>query len=86
MTSVRERFEQAASDVLRLPVRPDNPTLLRLYALYKQATVGDVKGAEPGIFDVVGAAKHDAWAELQGMSQAQAKREYAALVEQLAGK
>ncbi len=59
-------FETAQADAQSLPSKPDNATLLRLYALYKQGTQGDVTGARPGGFDFVGGAKYDAWADLQG--------------------
>ncbi|AFZ68368.1 acyl-CoA-binding protein [Deinococcus peraridilitoris] len=80
-----EAFDQAARDAQALPARPDNTTLLQLYALYKQATEGDVKGERPGGFDFIGAAKFDAWAALRGSSQDDAERQYIALVERLKG-
>jgi len=83
MTDLRREFEQAAEDVKKLAQRPDNDTLLRLYALYKQGAEGDVHGAQPGFFDFVGTAKHEAWAQLAGVSQDEAQRRYIALVEQL---
>lgn len=76
-------FRKAAQDVLRLPKRPDNDTLLKLYALYKQATLGDADGPKPGFFDFVNAAKHAAWRRLCGMHQDEAQRKYVALVRQL---
>lgn len=76
-------FAQALIDVKALPSRPDNDTLLKLYALYKQATDGDVNGPQPGFFDFVGTAKHAAWAKLHGMNRTDAQREYVALVRQL---
>lgn len=76
-------FAQAMIDVKALPARPDNDTLLKLYALYKQATDGDVNGPQPGFFDFVGTAKHAAWTRLLGMSQADARHQYVALVRQL---
>jgi len=70
---------------LVLDERPDNATLLRLYALYKQATAGDVQGKRPGFIDLAGRAKHDAWAELEGLDPGAAKEQYVALVEELHG-
>lgn len=84
MTTLHARFERAVNRALTLPERPDNATLLRLYALYKQATVGDAQAARPGIFDVVGAAKHDAWTALAGTPHNEARRQYIALVDALA--
>ena len=83
MNDLRREFEQAAEDVKRLGTRPDNDTLLKLYALYKQGSAGDVSGTPPGFFDFVGTAKHEAWAHLQGVPVEEARRRYIALVRQL---
>jgi len=76
-------FEQAASDVKRLSQRPDNDTLLKLYALYKQGAQGDVSGPKPGFFDFVGTAKYEAWAQLRGMPTEEARSKYIELVRKL---
>ncbi|WP_188904903.1 acyl-CoA-binding protein [Deinococcus aerophilus] len=73
-------FETAQADAQTLPSKPDNATLLKLYALYKQGTQGDVTGTRPGGFDFVGRAKYDAWADLQGKPSSEAQEEYVALV------
>ncbi|HEV2622180.1 MAG TPA: acyl-CoA-binding protein [Frateuria sp.] len=83
MTDLRREFEQAAEDVKRLGTRPDNDTLLKLYALYKQGSQGDVRSGLPGFFDFVGTAKHEAWAQLSGIPREEAMRRYIALVRQL---
>lgn len=83
MTDLRREFEQAAEDVKRLGSRPDNDTLLKLYALYKQGSQGDLQADLPGFFDFVGTAKHQAWAKLAGMPRDEARRRYIALVHQL---
>lgn len=83
MTDLRHAFEQAAAAAKQLAVRPDNDTLLKLYALYKQAVAGDLQQAAPGFFDFVGTAKHDAWAALSGVSSQDAMRRYIDLVRQL---
>ncbi len=83
MTDLRREFEQAAEGVKLLPVRPDNDTLLKLYALYKQAELGDPQQAQPGFFDFVGTAKHAAWAALAGVPEQDAMRRYIDLVQQL---
>jgi len=80
---LQARFEQAAKDALNLPSRPDNDTLLKLYAYYKQATAGDVQGKRPGFTDFAGRAKYDAWKKLKGMSQDVAMEHYIELVEKL---
>jgi acyl-CoA-binding protein len=83
MTDVDTRFAQAQEDVKQLPERPGNLTLLRLYALYKQATEGDAQGERPGMTDIVGKYKHDAWTSLRGTSQQTARQLYVELVESL---
>jgi len=85
MSDLQHEFEAAAEASKRLPSRPDNDTLLQLYALYKQATSGDVSGSRPGGFDFVGAAKYDAWTRLKGTTAEAAMREYIALVNRLQG-
>ncbi|WEN13838.1 acyl-CoA-binding protein [Rhodanobacter sp. AS-Z3] len=83
MTDLRHEFEQAAEDIQRMGNRPDNDTLLKLYALYKQGSEGDLKRTPPGFFDFVGTAKHEAWAQLNGVAEEEAMRRYIALVQQL---
>lgn len=83
MSDLDARFHEAAEAAQDLTTRPDNDTLLRLYALYKQATVGDVEGKRPGMLNPVGRAKYDAWAEEEGTDPDEAKRRYVALVEEL---
>lgn len=82
---LKQAFDQAAQDVHALSERPDNETLLRLYALFKQGAEGDVSGPKPGFFDFVGTAKYEAWAKLSGMAQDEAMRQYVALVAKLRG-
>lgn len=83
MSDLKTRFEQAAKDVQALPERPDNDTLLRLYALYKQGSEGDVHGDKPGFFDFVGTAKYEAWTKLKGTDQTDAMQRYVDLVGKL---
>jgi len=83
MSDVDALFAQAHEDVQKLPERPGNLTLLRLYALYKQATKGDVHGDKPGFTDIVGKYKYDAWSALKGTAQDVAKQQYVELVESL---
>ena len=85
MTDMKAKFEQAALDIKELAERPDNDTLLQLYALYKQGSEGDVTGERPGFFDFVAAAKYEAWEKLAGMDQDTAMQQYIDLVEQLSG-
>jgi carboxylesterase len=75
----------AASEAKMLSRAPDNATLLELYALYKQADAGNVVGDRPGVLDVVGRAKYDAWSKLKGVSRDEAMRNYVALVGKLKG-
>jgi acyl-CoA-binding protein len=85
-TDLQSRFQQAAADSKKLSKRPDNNTLLKLYAFYKQATVGDVTGSRPGGFDMEGKMKYDAWAKLKGKTKDAAMQEYIDLVESLKAK
>ena len=83
MADLNARFEQAVAESKTLPEKPDNMTLLKIYALYKQATAGDVEGKRPGFTDIVGRAKWDAWNELQGKSADEAMQGYVDLIESL---
>jgi diazepam-binding inhibitor (GABA receptor modulator, acyl-CoA-binding protein) len=78
-------FTDAARTATSLPSDPGNEVKLRLYGLYKQATVGDVQGRRPGFTDPVGRAKYDAWARLAGTGTDDAKRAYVTLVGDLTG-
>jgi len=82
-SDLKQQFEQAAIDVKDLSERPDNDTLLRLYALYKQGSEGDVSGEKPGFFDFVGTAKYEAWGKLKGTAQDDAMKKYVDLVKKL---
>ena len=75
-------FEKALERVKELPDQPPQ-VLLDLYGLYKQATVGDVSGKRPGMFDLRGRAKYDAWASRKGMTREQAMDEYVKTVNHL---
>jgi diazepam-binding inhibitor (GABA receptor modulating acyl-CoA-binding protein) len=83
MATLKATFEKAVADSKKLPEKPDNATLLKLYSLYKQATEGDVEGKRPGFTDMVGRAKWDAWNEIKGKSGDEAMQEYVDLVESL---
>lgn len=80
---LQEEFERAAVRTKEFTKRPSNQELLDLYALYKQATEGDVSGERPGGFDFKAIAKFDAWEELKGKSKEQAMQEYINLVNTL---
>ena len=80
---LKAKFEAAAVAAKQTKRRPDNPTLLKLYSYYKQATDGDAKGDRPGGFDFVGTAKHDAWTKLKGMSKDEAMQNYIKQVDKL---
>ena len=85
MSETNADFENAAKAAKALPERPDDQTMLRLYALYKQGQTGDVQGSKPGFFDFGGTAKYDAWEALRGTSQEDAQRQYVELVRKLGG-
>jgi diazepam-binding inhibitor (GABA receptor modulating acyl-CoA-binding protein) len=80
MSDLAQRFADAQARIK--PVTGlGNDTLLELYALYKQATSGDVSGSRPGMLDVRGRAKYDAWAKRKGMTKDAAMTAYVTLVE-----
>ena len=83
MAKLKAAFEAAVAASKQLPEKPDNPTLLKIYSLYKQATEGDVEGKRPGFTDMVGRAKYDAWAGVKGKSKDEAMQEYIDLIESL---
>ncbi len=82
--NILEQFEKAQEESKNLKERPDNQTLLRLYALFKQGSVGDAPESGPANpFDIVGKAKYDAWSSLRGTPKEKAQEDYIALVNQL---
>ena len=83
--TLSEKFEDAQKRVKTLTSPPSTDELLSLYALYKQGSVGDVQGARPGMLDIKGRAKYDAWAGKKGTSKDQAMEAYVALVDRLTG-
>ena len=78
-----QEFQQAVDRSKQLTKRPSNDELLLLYALFKQATEGDVHGEKPGGFDFKGMAKYQAWQEQQGKPAEEARQEYVQLMNQL---
>ena len=83
MADLKAAFEKAVAESKQLPEKPDNMTLLKIYALYKQATEGDVEGKRPGFTDMVARAKFDAWSEMKGQSADEAMQGYIDLIESL---
>ena len=83
MADLKTQFEQAVKDSKGLPEKPDNTTLLKLYALYKQGSSGDVTDKRPGFTDMVGRAKWDAWNEIKGKPANAAMQAYVDLIESL---
>jgi diazepam-binding inhibitor (GABA receptor modulator, acyl-CoA-binding protein) len=79
----KEQFEDAQARVKKLAKRPSNDALLELYGLYKQATEGDVQGKRPGMLDIKGKAKFDAWTSRKGMSRDAAMDAYGKVVDRL---
>jgi len=81
---LKEIFEKAVADSKLLSATPGNDTLLKLYSLYKQATLGDADEDGPANpFDFIGKAKHEAWSKLQGLSKETAMQQYVDLVNTL---
>jgi diazepam-binding inhibitor (GABA receptor modulating acyl-CoA-binding protein) len=83
MASLKAQFDKAVAESKKLPEKPDNATLLKIYALYKQASEGDVDGKRPGMTDFVGRAKYDAWAAVKGKAKNDAMQDYVDLIESL---
>jgi len=83
MADLSSQFEQAVADSKNLSERPDNMTLLKLYALYKQASAGDNDEKKPSFSDMVGRAKWDAWNKLKGTEQDAARQQYIDLIASL---
>jgi len=83
MSDLKTRFEAAVAQSTSLSERPDNPTLLKIYALYKQATQGDNEGDKPGFTDIVARAKWDAWNKLAGTTADEAMQQYIEVIESL---
>ena len=83
MSDLKAKFEAAVADSKNLSERPDNATLLKIYALYKQASVGDNTDKKPGFSDLVGRAKWDAWNGFKGTSSQDAMQQYVDLIESL---
>ena len=83
MSNLKSLFEKAVAESKSLPEKPDNMTLLKLYALFKQASSGDVDGKRPGFTDMVGRAKWDAWDALKGSSAEKSMQDYVDLIESL---
>ena len=82
-SDLKTKFDAAAAAAKQTKKKPDNATLLKLYAYFKQATEGDVKGERPGGFDFVGGAKYDAWSKVKGTSADEAMQNYIKQVEKL---
>lgn len=81
---LKEQFEKAAAESKDLPSKPSNETLLQLYSLYKQGSIGDINTEPPSNpFDFVAKAKYDAWAALKGKSNDDAMNGYVELVNKL---
>ena len=83
--TIAERFTDAQARIKTLTASPSTDELLELYALYKQGTHGDVDGKRPGMLDIKGRAKYDAWAGRKGLTREQAMAAYVALVDRLLG-
>jgi len=83
MADLKKSFEAAAAASKNLSERPDNATLLKIYALYKQGSSGDNTDKKPGFSDMVGRAKWDAWNGLKGTSQDDAMQQYIDLIKSL---
>ena len=76
MTNLEQSFEDSKKRILELTEKPSNDVMLELYALNKQATIGDINIEKPGMFDFVAAAKFNAWSAKKGLSKEDAQQKY----------
>ena len=83
MLELKAAFDKAMAESKNLSERPDNATLLRIYALYKQGSSGDNAEKKPGFSDMVARAKWDAWTKLKGTSTDDAMQQYIDLIAEL---
>ncbi len=83
MSDLEARFKTASDESVKLSKAPDNATKLKMYALFKQGSEGDVQGVRPGFTDLIARAKYDAWAGRKGISKEEAMQQYIDLVESL---
>ncbi|QJR11100.1 hypothetical protein DSM104443_02171 [Usitatibacter rugosus] len=83
MSDLKKKFEAASASVLKAKKDPGNDMKLKLYAHYKQATEGDVKGDKPGFTDFVNRAKYEAWGKLKGMGPDDAMTAYVKLADRV---
>lgn len=83
MSDLKTQFEAAVADSKNLTERPDNATLLKLYALYKQGSQGDNTDPKPGFSDMIGRAKWEAWNAIKGQSSEEAMQAYIDQIESL---
>ncbi|MGF2734390.1 acyl-CoA-binding protein [Marinobacter sp. DUT-1] len=85
MSDLKAKFDDAVNYIQTAEgdFKPSNEMKLEFYALYKQATEGDVSGNRPGMMDFVGRAKYDAWDKLKGMSKEDAMQQYVDKLETL---
>ena len=83
MADLKKQFEAAVANSKNLSERPDNTTMLKIYALFKQASVGDNTEKKPGFVDMVGRAKWDAWNGVKGVGTEDAMQQYVDLIESL---
>ena len=81
--TLEEKFEAAKERILTLQEKPSNDIMLKVYSLYKQGSQGDINMEAPGVFDFVAKAKYNAWEQLKGLSQDDAKMQYIELVNEL---
>lgn len=66
MADLDQQFEEAANAIKLLKTRPTDQELLEVYALFKQATVGDNTQSKPGMFQLKEKAKHEFWLKQKG--------------------
>lgn len=82
MSDLKQTFEESLHFVKTTEGSPSTELKLAMYALFKQATEGDVTGKRPGMLDMINRAKYDAWAKLKGTDSDSAMQSYIDKVEE----
>ena len=75
---LQTKFEALVKQVQdsTIDFKPNNTQKLKLYAFYKQATVGNVDGPCPTVIHMIERAKWQSWNAIKGMNKETAMEEY----------
>jgi diazepam-binding inhibitor (GABA receptor modulator, acyl-CoA-binding protein) len=81
--TLEEKFIHSSEKIKKSSVKPNQEQLLKLYGLYKQATIGDCNISKPGFFSFEANYKYEAWNSLKGYSKEKSMEEYVSFVNEL---